>query len=234
MQLLPRLSLMGALVLVTGLASMGPANASSSKPSAPRSVHAAAASTAATVTWARPTSTGGSPILKYVVTSSPSAKTCTTPKLSCKVNGLKNGTAYHFKVAAYNKNGEGTPSSWSAKVTPKASASGKRFLMISPSTGLSKGESVKVSGSGFTPKDQLFLVECVATSTSQAGCDLNTATPVTVSANGTFPTTTFSVVTGSIGNGTCGTTSANADTCAINAGNAGGGDTSQGLIKFKP
>lgn len=233
MRLLSRLSLTGTLVLAVGLASVGPANASSSRPSAPRSVHSVAANAAATVSWAKPLSTGGSPITKYVVSSTPAAKTCTTTKLICKVSALKNGTAYRFKVVAYNKNGAGTSSTLSAKVTPKASPLGKRVLVITPSTGLSNGESVKVTGSGFTPKDQLYLVECVATSTSQAGCDLNSATPVTVSANGTFPATTFSVVTGVVGNGKCGTTSVNADACAINAGNAGGGDTSQGLIKFK-
>jgi hypothetical protein len=54
-----------------------------------------------------------------------------------------------------------------------------------------------------------------------------------VSAKGTIPSTTFKVLTGTIGYGHCGTTSANAGACAINAGNPTGGDSSQAVIKFK-
>ncbi len=236
MRLLSRFPLMGALVVVVGLVSVVPANASVSRPSAPRSVHAVAASASVAVSWAKPLNTGGSSITKYVVTSTPSAKTCTATKLSCKVTGLKNGTPYTFKVVAYNKNGAGSPSAATTKVTPKASTSAKRVLVITPSTGLSNGENVKVSGSGFTPKDQLYLLECLASSTSQVGCDISPTSLVlvTVGANGTFPATTFKVATGTIGNGKCGTTSANANACAINAGNSNSGDTAQGLIKFKP
>ncbi len=233
MRFVTRTSLVGILLVTAGLASVAPAYGSSAKPSAPRSVHAVAASTAATVSWSKPTSTGGSSITKYVVTSSPSAMKCTTTGVSCKVKDLKNGTAYTFKVVAYNKSGAGVASAASNKVTPKASTGAARTLVISPSSGLANGETVKVSGSGFTPKDSLYLIECLKTSTNQAGCDLTTATPVTVSATGTFAATSFTVVTGAIGTGKCGTTTANADACAINAGNPTGGDSTQGLIKFK-
>jgi len=233
MRLSTRTSLVGAVVITLALVGILPAYGSSSKPSAPRSVHAVAASAAATVSWSKPSSTGGSTITKYVVTSAPSGKSCTTKGLRCKVSGLKNGTAYSFTVVAYNKHGAGTRSAASKKVTPKASTTTTRVLVVTPSTGLSNGETVKVTGSGFTPKDQLYLIECLATSTNQTGCDVASATPVTVSSKGTLPVTSFTVITGTIGNGKCGTTSANANACAINAGNPTGGDSSQGLIKFK-
>lgn len=228
-----RTSLVGVLLLTVGLASVAPAYGSVAKPSAPRSVHATASNAAATVSWTKPVSPGGSGITKYVVTSSPASMTCTTKGVDCKVTGLKNGTAYTFKVVAYNRNGAGAASVSSNKVIPKASAGGARILVITPSSGLANGQTVKVSGSGFTPKDSLYLIECLQTSTSQTGCDLTTATPVTVSAKGTFSATSFTVVTGAIGTGKCGTTKANADACAINAGNPTGGDSSQGLVKFK-
>jgi len=232
MRLSTRTSLVGAVVFSMALVGIVPAYGSSSKPSTPRSVHAVAVSAAATVLWAKPSSTGGSAITKYVVTSTPSGKSCTAKGLSCKVSGLKNGTAYSFTVVAYNKHGAGTRSAASKKVTPKASTM-TRVLVVTPATGLSNGEAVKVTGSGFTPNDQLYLIECLASSTNQAGCDLASATPVTVSSKGTLPLTSFTVITGTIGNGKCGTTSANADACAVNAGNPTGGDSSQGLIKFK-
>jgi hypothetical protein len=208
-----------------------PAYGSSTKPSAPRAVHASAGNASASVSWIKPASTGGSPITKYVVTSAPSGKTCSTSRLTCKVTGLKNGTSYRFSVVAYNKNGAGVRSLASAKVTPNA-----RVLVVTPSTGLSNGEKVKVSGSGFTPKDSIYIVECLANASGQNGCQLPTSipTPLTITAKGVLPTTTFTVSTGTIGSGKCGTTAANAAACAISAGNATGGDTAQAVIKFKP
>ena len=234
MRLSFRTSVMGVVALALSLAAALPADGSTSKPSAPRLVHAIAASSAATVTWVKPTGTGGSPITKYVVTSGPSGKTCTAMGLKCKVTGLKNGTSYTFTVVAYNKNGAGARSASSNKVVPKASTASTRALVVTPSTGLTNGESVKVTGSGFTPNDSVFLIECLATSTSQAGCNVASATPVTVSAKGTIAATSFTVETGTIGNGKCGTSAANEGACAINVGNITGGDSAQGLIKFKP
>jgi hypothetical protein len=236
MRLSFRTSLVGALVVTVAALSTLPAYGSSTKPSAPRAVHASAGSASAKVSWIKPASTGGSPITKYVVTSAPSGKTCSTSGLTCKVTGLKNGTSYRFSVVAYNKNGAGARSLASAKVTPKANTGNARVLVVTPSTGLSKGEKVKVSGSGFTPKDSIYIVECLANASGQNGCQLPTSipTPITITAKGILPTTTFTVSTGTIGNGKCGTTAANAAACAISAGNATGGDTAQAIIKFKP
>ena len=76
----------------------------------------------AKVTWTAPT-TGGSPITRYAVTSTPSAKTCTTTgALTCTVTGLQNGTAYTFTVKAHNADGTGPASTPSAAVVPSAPA----------------------------------------------------------------------------------------------------------------
>lgn len=236
MRLSVRTSLVGSLVVTLGALSTLPAYGSPTKPSAPRVVHAIAASASASVAWTKPASTGGSSITKYVVTSTPSGKTCSTVALTCRVANLKNGTTYSFSVVAFNKNGGGTRSLASNKVTPKASTGNARVLKVTPSTGLSNGQKVTVSGSGFTPKDSVYIVECLANASGQNGCQLpNTIpTPITVTAQGILPTTTFTVSTGTIGNGKCGTTAANAAKCAVSAGNATGGDSAQAIIKFKP
>ncbi len=236
MRLSFRTSVVGVLAVTVGMVSTMSAYGSSAKPSAPLAVHASAANAGARVTWTKPVNNGGSTITKYVVTAVPSGRSCSTTKLTCTVTGLKNGTSYSFSVVAFNKFGAGVRSRASNKVTPKASGANTRLLVVTPSTGLRNGEKVKVSGSGFTPKDSIYLVECLATATGQNGCQLPNSipTPITVTASGVLPTTTFTVSTGSIGNGTCGTTAANAAACAVSAGNATGGDTAQAIIKFKP
>ncbi|NNN08134.1 MAG: hypothetical protein HKL85_02945 [Acidimicrobiaceae bacterium] len=235
MRLSIRTSIVGALVGTLAMMGTLPAYGSSNKPSAPRAVHASADSASAHVSWTKPVSTGASLITKYVVTSTPLGRTCSTLKLTCTVSGLKSGTSYSFSVVAFNKDGAGPRSLSSNKVIPKASTANVRLLVVKPSTGLSNGEKVTVSGSGFTPKDSIYLVECLANASGQNGCKLPTSipTPITVTATGVLPTTTFTVLTGTIGSGKCGTTVANAAACAISAGNATGGDTAQAVIKFK-
>lgn len=230
-----RTSLVGVLAVSAGVLLALPAEGSSAKPSAPRSVHAVAANASVQVSWAKPSSTGGSPETKYVVTSTPSSKSCTTTKLTCVVTNLKNATAYSFSVVAYNKYGAGPRSAVSNKVTPKVKTASVRTLVVTPSTGLINGETVKVSGTGFTPRDSVYILECLATATGQSGCDIQgIPTPVTVTSAGTIPLMTFKVVTGTIGSGKCGTTVANASACAIVAANISVSDAGAKVISFKP
>jgi hypothetical protein len=56
---------------------------------------------------------------------------------------------------------------------------------------------------------------------------------VTITASGTLPSTNFNVVTGTIGSGTCGTSSSNLKSCALSAGNAVGGDSASAPISFR-
>ena len=88
-------------------------------PGAPTGVTAVAGAGAASVTWVAPSSTGGSAITAYTVTSSPGARTCTTTgALTCSVTGLTGGTSYTFTVTATNSSGTGPASAASNAVTP--------------------------------------------------------------------------------------------------------------------
>jgi hypothetical protein len=91
---------------------------------------------------------------------------------------------------------------------------------------------VYVSGTGFKPKDTVYITECQVTAKGEAGCDIFLATPVTISAAGVLPRTKFKVATGVIGNGKCGTVTANLKKCAVSAGNASGGDSAVFKISF--
>ena len=105
-------------------------------------------------------------------------------------------------------------------------------VSLTPSTGLSDGQSVTVAGSGFTAGDTVYAVECLETATSEAGCDTSTATPLTVSSTGMLSSTYFKVVTGKIGTGTCGTSAANYASCIVEVANASGGDRGVATIDF--
>jgi hypothetical protein len=113
-----------------------------------------------------------------------------------------------------------------------ASAAAKPKLVVTPSTGLTNKKFVFVSGTGFKPKDSVYITECQANAKGEAGCDIDTATPVTITAKGVLPRTKFKVITGTIGNGKCGTTAANLKKCAVDAGNASGGDSAVFKISF--
>jgi neocarzinostatin family protein len=113
-----------------------------------------------------------------------------------------------------------------------ARAAAKPKLVVTPSTGLTNHKTVTVSGTGFKPKDTVYITECLATAKGEAGCDIDTATPVTISAKGVMPKTKFKLVTGKIGGGKCGTAASNLRSCAVSAGNASGGDTAVFKIVF--
>jgi hypothetical protein len=110
-------------------------------------------------------------------------------------------------------------------------------LKVSPKSNITNDQSVAVSGSHFTPGDQVFLVECVIgeTSTTGSGCNIaGDVGPESVSSTGTWGPVQFKLVTGAIGTqgGTCGTTKANAKACAVSAGDAQGNDAAQLAVKF--
>jgi hypothetical protein len=64
------------------------------------------------VTWAAPSSDGGSPIAKYIATSSPGGLTATwtSGPLTITVPGLTAHVTYTFTVVAVNGNGPGSAS----------------------------------------------------------------------------------------------------------------------------
>ena len=72
-----------------------------------------------TVSWTAPVDNGGSVITDYVVSSRPTASTCSSNgALSCTLTGLTNGTRYTFIVKAVNSMGTGAASAASVSVTP--------------------------------------------------------------------------------------------------------------------
>ncbi len=98
----------------------------STAPSAPTSVSFSATSgspLSGTLTWSAPSSTGGSSITGYSVTSTPSGKTCSTnaSTRSCAISGLTKGSSYTFSVIATNAIGNsvaGVSSSYKAPSEP--------------------------------------------------------------------------------------------------------------------
>ncbi|MGA2837772.1 MAG: fibronectin type III domain-containing protein [Acidimicrobiales bacterium] len=115
---------------VTGTNANGtgaPSSASSSVtpstvPDAPTNVSATPGNQSASVSWTAPFNEG-SAITGYTVTATGDGtnETCITPNgttTSCTVDGLTNGTAYTFTVAATNTDGTGAPSVASSPVTP--------------------------------------------------------------------------------------------------------------------
>lgn len=115
-----------------------------------------------------------------------------------------------------------------------ASAAGPKVVVV-PSVNLKNGEVVHISGSGFKPGDTVFIVECLRSSKSEAGCKVPSASlppSATITSAGALPRTAFKVSTGRIGNGICGTAKANLSKCAVSVGNAAGGDSAVGDITF--
>lgn len=86
--------------------------------------------------------------------------------------------------------------------------------VVTPSAGLANNGSVMITGTGFAPSTSFDAVECIAGATSLVGCNTANLVPITSGVSGTLPATKFSVSTGPIGDGTCGTSAIN-DTCAI-------------------
>jgi len=94
-------------------------------PGAPTSPIATAGDTQATISWSRPSSTGGSAITGYRIQWSDDSNVgpwddsvAVGDVTTSTVSGLANGTTYWFRVAAINAVGTGTYSVSSSAVTP--------------------------------------------------------------------------------------------------------------------
>jgi hypothetical protein len=125
-----------------------------------------------------------------------------------------------------------TPVATTTTTTPPVKIGPRRFH-VAPVKNLRNGSKVRVSGTGFKPGDQVYVIECLATSTSEAGCDLKTLHPVKITAKGVLSAFNFKVVTGKIGTGTCGTKASNLKSCSISVANASKGDSARTRIAFK-
>ena len=100
--------------------------------------------------------------------------------------------------------------------SPAVAGAAGTSVKVSPDRGLVDGQSVVVSGRGLSRSAggkplTWFVTECTAAvqgrmnpSTDTSHCDVTSAQPIRVRANGTF-STHFHVETGIIGDGYCGT-----------------------------
>jgi PKD repeat protein len=121
------------------------------KPLAPPSASATAGNHRATVTWS-PADDNGSAITGYVITARPGgAKTTAGPNAtSAVVKGLKNGTPYHFSVAAKNVAGTGVaaqtnnvrPAGYPHKVANVQATAKKKSAVVT--WGAANGNGAKV------------------------------------------------------------------------------------------
>jgi len=112
-------------------------------------------------------------------------------------------------------------------IAPPAGANPGYSITVTPDTGLVKGETVTVAGSGFADAtagavNTYFMAECTSAvtgalnSTDTGHCNIGAVQPVTVTQAGTF-STKIKLVTGVVGDGVCGTTGHL--TCVIGVGN---------------
>lgn len=131
-------------------------------PGAPTGAIASPGDAAATVTFAAPVNTGGSPITGYTVTSNPPGgvdSNAGTTGLSHIVTGLANGTPYTFTVRASNIAGAGPASAASNSVTPSATPVPPAINSVNSAafTVLTAGTTFTVTATGTpTPAVTLF------------------------------------------------------------------------------
>ncbi|MEU1970806.1 ThuA domain-containing protein [Microbacterium sp. NPDC019599] len=106
-------------VSTTGVVSIPAAPPAGRVPGAPTGVTVALGDAVAKLTWVAPADPGSSAITGYTVTAVPGGKTCTTTgALTCRVEGLTNGTAYSFVVTASNAVGTSVASAATYPATP--------------------------------------------------------------------------------------------------------------------
>jgi hypothetical protein len=105
---------------------------------------------------------------------------------------------------------------------------------VVPNMHLANGQTVKVSGAGFSPNETVYIVECnkTARKSGEAACNLDNLGAATSNAKGRVPATKFKVATGDIGNGKCGMTKAD-EKCYIVITNASQTEIALVKILFK-
>lgn len=106
-------------------------------PGSPVSVLATAGDQEATVSWAAPSTNGGSPIVGYRVTASPGGASCTTTATTCTITGLTNGTSYVFSAVTLNNVGES-----SAVNTSGIIPNGANVVQVSPESGIGQTPNI--------------------------------------------------------------------------------------------
>jgi len=163
-------------------------------PAAPTGVTAVTGNTQATLTWVPPTSTGGSPIIDYLVTPSPSVTGApfrtNSANASFTVTGLTNGTSYVFTVQAVNDFGNSEPSTASNSIRPAGIPATPTGLVLTPADG-----QVTASWSAVTSLGGVGLgAYVIQTSTDGSTWETPLAASLTWANNSTSSTTV--IITG--------------------------------------
>ncbi|QJR16695.1 beta strand repeat-containing protein [Usitatibacter palustris] len=226
-------------VTATNAIGTGPASAPSNSvtpttvPGAPTIGVATAGNAQATVTFTPPSSTGGSAITSYTVTSSIGGITASGAASPIVVTGLTNGTAYTFTVTATNAQGTGLPSAASNSVTPVT-------LPGAPTIGVATAGNAQASVA-FTPPASnggSAITSYTVTSSPGGIVASGAASPIVVNglANGTAYTFTVTATTA------VGTGPASAPSNSVTPGTLPGAPTigtatagnSQATVTFTP
>ncbi|QJR15102.1 fibronectin type III domain-containing protein [Usitatibacter palustris] len=167
------------------------------KPTEPLSPAAVGSGTTATVTFAAPTSDGGSPITGYTVVSNPAGgvdSNAGSTSTTHVVTGLTYGTSYTFTVVATNAQGSGGASLPSNSVTAMAVPNAPAIGAATPGNGQVSVAFTAPAANGSAILD--YTANCGGTTATGAG------SPIVVAslANGT-PYTCTASARNAVGNG---------------------------------
>jgi hypothetical protein len=163
-------------------------------PGAPTSATALPADRSATVSWAAPTSTGGSPITGYSVTSQPGGLTATAAAdaTSVTVPGLTNGVSYTFSVVARNAVGTSTGAT-TAAVAPRTVPDAPTAVSAARGNGSAVVSWGAPASDGGTPVTRYVVTSSPGGASVSVSAEARTAT-VTGLTNGTTYTFTVTAV----------------------------------------
>lgn len=111
-------------------------------------------------------------------------------------------------------------------VLPTSVSSAAGRLTIHPSGIVRIGQVITVTGVGFVPRDEVYIVECLKTV-----CNIDSAIPAKISSKGTLLPTHFRLTSVITVPGECGPKIANA--CFLAISNQQGGDKATAALKFR-
>jgi hypothetical protein len=120
---------------------------------------------------------------------------------------VRNGPTTTAPSATANAPTTPPPTTAPSTTTPAATA---QTVTVTPATGLTTGQTVTVTATGFSPNESLAVTECAdkGTATGPGDCDLTNLQTVTSDANGQVVKIQFTVTKGPFGanNTVCGPT----------------------------
>jgi hypothetical protein len=198
MRIISRELLLGWVVLTVGCGANSGGQAT--PPTVPSVVTAIGGNAQASVSWTAPSTSGGSAITSYTVTSLPGGLTATVsaPATAATVTSLSNGTSYTFTVVATNALGASAPSSPSNAVTPATVPNAPTAVTATGGNAQASVSWTAPSNNGGSAITSYAVTSLPGGLTATVSAPATTAT-VTGLSNGTSYTFTV-VATNSVGN----------------------------------